>query len=185
MKLKPLDPLRLDVAALAQRAEQLSGHWPLSDLERLADSALRDAPDFATAQVHWQLTGQARPVKGGAAEIWMHLSAQVALPLACQRCLGPVLTEVTVDRWLRFVADETQAAALDAELDDDVLALVRDLDARELIEDELLLELPLVPAHEEDCPHPLPVPEDDLGEAEEAEPAEHPFAALAKLKRPG
>lgn len=186
MKQKPLDPLRLDVAALAQRAEQLSGEWPLAALERLAGSAVHESPDFAASVVHWQLTGEARPVKGGAAEIWMHVAASAELPLTCQRCLGPVMTEVAVDRWLRFVADESQAAALDAELEDDVLELVRDLDARELIEDELLLELPLVPAHEDDCPEPLPVPEDGLEEAQgDPDPAEHPFAALARLKKPG
>ncbi|WP_198301579.1 YceD family protein [Vitreoscilla filiformis] len=184
MKHKPLDPRRLDVAALAQRAEQLSGEWPLADLERLADAAVTSAPTFASSVVRWQVTGDARPVKGGAAEIWMHIAAEVTLPLCCQLCLGPVATEVTVDRWLRFVADETQAAALDADSEDDVLALSRELDVRELIEDELLLELPLVPTHEDECPEPLPRPADDLDETNDETPAANPFAALAALRKP-
>ncbi|NDY91619.1 YceD family protein [Ideonella livida] len=185
MKSKPLDPRRLDVAALAQRGEQLAGEWPLASLERLAEAAVRESPAFDGAQVRWRLTGEARPVKGGAAEIWMYLHAQVELPLCCQRCLGPVQTVLEVERPLRFVADESRAAALDAELEEDVLELVRDLDALELVEDELLLELPLVPAHEDDCPDPLPRPVDDLDEVSEPaqEPAEHPFAALARLKK--
>ena len=47
------------------------------------------------------------------------------------------------------------------------------MDLRELVEDELLLGLPLVPRHE-DCPQPLPVPirlEDDTDDADDAEAA--------------
>ncbi|MFZ2989514.1 YceD family protein, partial [Ideonella sp.] len=99
--------------------------------------------------------------------------------LCCQRCLGPVGTEMALDRWVRFVSDEESAAALDAESEDDVLALERWMDLRELIEDELLLALPLVPRHQV-CPAPLPLPSD--ADVEES-PAPNPFAVLAKLKR--
>ena len=61
-----------------------------------------------------------------------------------------------VDRRLFFVAGEDAAAALDTESDDDVLALEPFLDLRGLVEDELLLALPLVPRHEV-CPEPLPI----------------------------
>jgi uncharacterized protein len=87
-------------------------------------------------------------------------------------------TEVEVDRWLRFVGDEAEAAELDAHSDDDVLALARWMNLRDLVEDELLLALPLVPRHEE-CPEPLPF----LPESEAMKPPEHPFAALERLKR--
>ena len=112
--------------------------------------------------------------------MWLHLAADVRLALCCQRCLGPVEETVGVDHALRFVHGEAQAAELDAELEDDVLALERWTDLRELIEDELLLALPLVPRHET-CPTPLPVPQDD--EPEPEVPA-HPFASLASLKKP-
>ena len=72
---------------LAQRAEQISGQWPLALLERLSDFAVAESPATASAQVSWQLTGQARPIKGGAAEIWLHMQAQISLPLCCQRAL--------------------------------------------------------------------------------------------------
>ena len=58
-----------------------------------------------------------------------------------------------------------------------MLALEPALDLQSLVEDELLLALPLVPRHEV-CPEPLPL------EPEPAAPAAaHPFAALAALKR--
>ena len=60
-----------------------------------------------------------------------------------------------------------------------VLALTPALDLADLIEDELLLALPLVPRHDV-CPAPLPVP-DNADVPEEDEPV-NPFAALAALK---
>mgnify|MGYP003353005379 CR=1 FL=1 len=75
--------------------------------------------------------------------------------------------------------DEQQAAELDAELEDDVLSLERSIDLRELVEDELLLALPLVPRHAE-CPEPLPLPDDEAPADVPEQP--RPFAALAALK---
>lgn len=173
-----MDPLRLDVAVLAAEGAELAGDWPLAELPRLAESALAgETPD---ARVSWQVRGELRPVTGGAAQVWLHLAARVPLALCCQRCLGPVGETVVIDKALRFVADEAQAAALDAELEDDVLALERTLDLRELVEDELLLALPLVPRHAE-CPAPLPLPADEP----EADEAPNPFAVLARLKGQG
>lgn len=173
-----MDPLRLDVASLATEGLSVSGHWPLTALSRLADSAMpEECPD---AQVSYHAQGQSRPVTGGTPEIWLHLQAHISLALCCQRCLGPVLEPVEVDRSLRFVADEATAAALDAELEDDVLALPRALDLRELIEDELLLALPLVPRHDT-CPSPPLLQADDLAPAAPDKP--NPFAVLSQLKK--
>jgi uncharacterized protein len=68
------------------------------------------------------------------------------------------------------------AAAMDADSEDDVLAIEPDFDLLHLLEDEMLLALPLVPRHEL-CPEPLPLPPD----APDA-PRESPFAVLSKLK---
>lgn len=175
MNEKPVDPLRLDVAQLAADGAELQGHWPLAELSRLAE--LHMAGDVPAADVQWQVRGELLPVTGGAAEVWLHLQARAELALCCQRCLGPVHETVAIAKPLRFVSDEAQAAALDAEMEDDVLALERALDLRELVEDELLLALPLVPRHAV-CPQPLPVPAADP----EAELKANPFAALAQLK---
>lgn len=177
-KSKAHDPLKLDMAAFAADHGELAGDWPLATLPRLAESAVPEAS--AGALVHWQARGELRPLAGGAAEIWLQLKADVRLALCCQRCLAPVDETVALDRSLRFVADEQQAAALDAELEDDVLSLERVLDLRELVEDELLLALPLVPRHAE-CPQPLPLSEDEAP----ADERPNPFAVLAGLKGRG
>jgi uncharacterized protein len=59
--------------------------------------------------------------------------------------------------------------------------MTRSLDLVSLVEDELLLALPLVPRHEV-CPQPLPM---SHGDDVQEEPAPNPFAALAVLKRGG
>ncbi len=183
MKPREFDPLRLDVTALAEQGASLNGSWPLASLQRLAASAHAEAPPKADDAVTWSVRGERRARVGAPAEVWLHLQAGACLELECQRCLGPVAAALEIDRALRFVPGEDQAAALDADSEDDVLALNRWLDLRELVEDELLLALPLVPRHEA-CPQPLPL----AGEAalpEDHAERPHPFAVLQALKEPG
>lgn len=177
MRERVFDPRRLDVAAFARDAARLQGEWPLSALERLAASQQDGAPP---GRVVWSATGSLEAGTGGVAVPWLRLCGHVILSLECQRCLQPLPERVEVDTRFRFADDEDQAARLDAESAEDVLALTRDLDLMQLLEDELLLALPLVPRHTE-CPEPLPAPNAEFGEGE---PAAHPFAALAGLRKP-
>jgi uncharacterized protein len=181
MKSREFDPDRLDVAAFAKAGEQMEGDWPLDALPRLAGSVVRDVDAAERDTVHWETDGEQRQRAGAAtADAWLHVRAQTSVLLECQRCLKPFRAPVEVERSYQFVHGEETAAELDLESEDDVLAMTRSLDLRELIEDELLLALPLVPRHEV-CPEPLTLPADAA--AEEIEPAPHPFAGLAALKR--
>ena len=179
MRARSHDPLRLDVEAFAKEGGQLEGRWPLGGFARLGESAHAEAGPAEGDEVAWHAAGELRPVRGGAPQVWLHVAGQASLNLECQRCLQPVAVPLAVQRSFRFVADEATAAAIDADSEDDVLVLTRALDLHELVEDELILGLPLVPRHES-CPQPLSLP------AEAPEPLEegpHPFAALAALKR--
>lgn len=180
MKTRAFVPEKLDVAALAHDGASLTGEWPAVSLERLADSAAPEAPASGWPALQWRLAGEIRQPKGGKPQVWLNLTASGQVALTCQRCLKPVHEDLDIDRWIRFVDTEAEAAAMDVDSDDDVLALPRHLDARELIEDELLLALPLVPRHEV-CPEPLPQVADDAEPELEERP--NPFAKLAALKR--
>jgi len=180
MKPRPFDPLHLDVEAFANEAGQLQGDWPLSTLERLADAAHPDAKPGDADVAQWRASGESRPMRGGPPQTWLHVDAETRLSLVCQRCLGPLVEHIQAQRDFLFAPDESTAAELDADSEDDVLAMTRSLDLRALVEDELLLALPLVPRHEV-CPEALPVPDDDEVEPERP----NPFAALAALKRGG
>lgn len=181
VKTKPLDPRRLDVAAFAEAAASLAGEVPLHALARLTEGSVAPG-DGAVAPVRWSAEGLWRQPAGRPAEIRLRLRAEAEVWLACQRCLEPLRQPLRVDRVLRFVPGEDEAARLDEEGEEDVLALTRSLDLQELVEDELILELPVVPRHDR-CPVELGRPPAGHGAAA-ADAAPHPFAALAALKAP-
>jgi uncharacterized protein len=160
MTAREFDPLRLDVLACAKAAAQLEGQWPLKAMDRLAAMAHSQSPPGTADVVAWTARAEQRSVPGGEAQPWLHLQATVSLTLECQRCLQPVSLAVRVDRSFVFVRGEAAASELDAQLEEDVLALPKFLDLRELVEDELLLTLPVVPRHEQ-CPQPPPTRSDD------------------------
>lgn len=178
MKARDFDPRRLDVRAFAKGAGELRGDWPLAGFDRLIGLLAAADGGVPAGSVCWSVRGQEVPVRGGAAQVWLHLTAAAALPLVCQRCLMPVVEALDLDRRYQFVADEDAAAVLDGEVEHEVLVISRELDLHALLEDELLLDLPLVPRHEV-CPVPLDV----AGDEEPAPAGEHPFAALATLRR--
>lgn len=177
MSRPPFDPQRLDVRAFADAGARLEGELAPAALPRLADSVLRT--DVAPLPVRWSAQGELRPVTGGRPELWLQLRAETTVTQQCQRCLQPMAVPLAVDRRFRFVASEEEAERLDEESEDDVLVESRRFDLPALIEDELILALPLVPRHET-CPQPLPAATSDAAE----EVAPNPFAALAALRRP-
>ncbi len=158
---------------------------PLTDLPRVAECVLRAADGAAGDPVEWSAAGSMQPVGGGAPQCVVDLTIRATPTFECQRCLQPMAQPLFVERRFRFVEGEDEAARLDDELEEDVLALAPRFDLLALIEDELLLALPLVPRHEA-CPElPAALRGNDEGEAGVPEKRDdHPFAALAALRRP-
>jgi uncharacterized protein len=176
MNARQPNPRKLDVAAVAADGLLLQGDWPLAGLMRVADGRPQDG------DVQWSVRGESRAGLGREPEIWLHLTAHARVWRECQRCLEPVPLDLHLQRSLRFVADEATAEALDADSEDDVLALPRSLDLRDLVEEELLLSLPIVPMHES-CPQHLPTSTLDMAQQAEPAVAKNPFAVLGGLKR--
>ena len=171
-------PEKLDVKAFARASASLSGQAPLSQWERLSEES---QVELETPPVTWSAHGKSVAEAGAPDQVWLNLQVKAALPMLCQRCLGPVLTEIEVDRSFRFVADEATAMALDDEEEEDLLVLSREFNLLELVEDEVILAIPLVPFHSV-CPQPLPMAAADPQFAQEEEKRPNPFAALAGLK---
>lgn len=178
------NPSRLDARRFAEAGGRLQGDCAVAELRRLASDLHPEGLVDANASVAWQARGELRtPTHGAAPAVWMQLQAQTTVPLTCQRCLGPVETPLVVDRWFRFVATEAQAEAEDDDCDEDLLALEPRPDLIAVLEDELLMALPLVPMHEI-CPQTLPSSTGMLPDADGAEPRrENPFQALSQLKK--
>ena len=173
------DAQHLNIEAFAKAEGSLDGTETLARFDRLLDEA-----QGAGAQnpVHFIAKGMTRPNGTTSEQIWLALTAEVALPQICQRCLGPVDVPVSFAREFRFVASEEVAAVEDEASEEDVLALSRDFNLLELVEDELLMALPVVPKHEV-CPDAVKLQVADPDFIEEAAEKPNPFAVLEQLKK--
>lgn len=175
-----LHPSRLDVVAFAREGAALDAKTPLADFARLAAEASGPVADHL---VSWSASGESRASTGRTVQPWLRLKARSGLPMTCQRCMEPVEVALEVDRRFRFVVGEDAAAAEDDEAEEDVLALVPSFDLVALVEDELLMALPVVPAHEQ-CPVEVKLAVADSDFEASVEAAENPFAALDRLRSP-
>ena len=173
------DARHLNIDAFAKAGGSISASESLASFDRLLDEA-----QGARAQnpVHFTARGLTRPQGTGDEQVWLALTAEVALPQTCQRCLGPVDVPVAFEREFRFVASEEVAAVEDEASEEDVLVLSRDFNLLELVEDQLLTALPAVPKHEV-CPSTVKLQVADSDFVEEAQEKPNPFAVLEQLKK--
>lgn len=107
-----------------------------------------------------------------------HVSACVEL--TCQRCLGPLRQTLDADVALGVITAEEQAINL-PERYEPLLVQEERISLAELVEDELLLTLPVIPRHEEETCEAAPAPELEPAPEEHQQP--NPFAVLAQLKK--
>jgi uncharacterized protein len=170
-------PDRLDIAVLAQSNGQLSGFDLLSNQERLVVDLSGLQPD---SLFNWQVSAWLGSEAGAKPQVWMRLRVSADLPMQCQRCLETCIEPVAVEREYRFVASEALAAEGDDAAEEDLLVLSKQFNLRELVEDELLMALPLVAKHQR-CPKPVNLAVQDEGFEAQAETKKKPFADLKGL----
>ena len=173
-----IEPLRL---ARSQRLMQ--GRLPLSRMPRLAES-LEDATGDIDVELEFDVDSS------GIAWVKGHLTC--TLSLCCQRCMQTLAMPVDTTFKLAMIESEVEIERLGEEyepllLNDSLVSVA------ELVEDELLLSLPLVPKHETDNCNSADF-NDSHNESDshneeliethsESEQKKNPFAALADLKR--
>lgn len=180
----------LDIKHFAQSGASASGEMNLADFARVCDELPADtARPLPT--VSWQAQGQWRNVLGQTVpytqsevmgQPWLHLVIRTSVARHCQRCLQPMLLPVEVAQDFRFVADEATASAQDEDSNEDVLVWSRNFNLHELLEDEILLDLPLIPKHEH-CPSLSSAAPEITMETSAAPVADthQPFATLGTL----
>jgi uncharacterized protein len=169
----------LDAAAFAKANAVVEGQDPLSAFERLSQEA---QASIEGASVAWYAEGEHVPEATGPGHLWLHLEADAQVPMVCQRCLGVAHIDLQVDRSFRFVCDEATAQELDDEAEEDLLALSKEFNLRELLEDELLMAMPLVPMHDE-CPEQVSMEAKSVDFEEPSSEKTNPFAVLAGLRK--
>lgn len=169
---------RLNIQAFALEGVPLTESTLLRDMERLAQEAQGLQPD---SSVSWQASAETRSGSGAEDDVWLHLQAQASLPLTCQRCMGGVAVALEVDQWYRFVASEEIAMEQDDESEEDLLVMAPQFDLLAVLEDELLMALPLVPMHD-GCPSAPAMRAGDDTLTGELEGKPNPFAVLSGFK---
>ncbi|MDO4696676.1 MAG: YceD family protein [Neisseria sp.] len=117
-------------------------------------------------------------LKGGTDSLqrpFLDLEVKAGLSLQCQRCMKPV--EADLDETARIVLFFDEGRLDEAMLSDEELEGMlcpKELDVRELAEDQILMAMPYAPRHEE-CGNEMP--------AGINQDKPNPFAVLAGLKR--
>jgi uncharacterized protein len=163
----------IDAFEFARKGLEASGSLAIEQLERL-DVLER------SGSLEWRATGSCdadgRPFLG--------LAVKGKLVLACQRCLEPMVHEVNVGSQLLLARDEAQAAAVPLEeLEFDAVVGSERFDLGELIEDEIILSLPLVPKHDRCKDAQSGWRAEDHAASEQVALRTSPFAGLAGAKR--
>ncbi|HEU4855957.1 MAG TPA: YceD family protein [Rhodanobacteraceae bacterium] len=163
----------VDAERMVAGRRSFQGVLQVAELPRLVDALAKDSGEIAYVLDFEQ--GQL-----GDAELHVRLAAQ--LTLECQRTLQPFQWPIEVDSRLGLLASEDDAAAL-PEPCEPLLLDHGSLQPRRVIEDELLLALPLVPIKpgseilQGEWNSPGQAPQDAQREAVVA----HPFADLRDL----
>ncbi len=161
--------------SFCDRGERLKGIIPLAGMSRLVDS-LRHQNGEVEIDLAFDIDSQGCKVVRG------HLKTNLALE--CQRCMKVVVTRIETDISLAFVDSEAAGKQLSSEYDPYILDEPT-IVVRELVEDELILALPIVTFHPvEECAVAVLQPVEEIyipQPAEEKKP--NPFSALAGLKK--
>lgn len=153
----------IDSYAFVRDSGQIERTQAIASMPRLL-SELRDSE----GEIHYTLSGK----KGDRGQPELVLSIRGRLMLTCQRCLESLPFDLEVDAALELVREDAEIA--DALLEDDERDFVvasEALDVGALVEDEILLALPLIPMHG-DC---------DLPADRSAGNKPSPFAVLSQL----
>ena len=162
------DPFALDPTALSLKPLSFQGKFRPAELERLEDALAN-----GEGELRYTLTAMLDPHRRKVVSCII----EGFVFLTCQRSMEEFRHDVAIDERLVLVADESQLPAMEVESEtEDYLVADEPLDIRDLVEDAVLLALPMMPCK--------PGLEETGGGVAQPQGRESPFAALAGLKKP-
>jgi uncharacterized protein len=164
-------PSTIDPVELADQGARLSGELPLKGMQRLVEMCLDDVGTIRVDLQFERSEGDGIRTMRGDIEARLHFT--------CQRCLGPFeLRLSTRPRLLLLRPGEHEHLAETGE----ALIVEQPLSPSMLVEEELLLVMPMIPMHEvAECPASGAAGK--TVKKVEKEPKPNPFSVLEKLKR--
>jgi len=136
-----MKPILINNLEFAQKQEKLKGKLKIKQCERLLEALA--PPSKAHQDIHYELQGHRDKLYLPS----LHLSIVTTLPVVCQRCL----TDMTIKLSLTFnyLVGDTEPEDDGDEVD--WLEASREMDLVELIEDELIVAMPISPVHDRQC----------------------------------
>jgi len=166
-------PASVDAERMVAGRRSFEGILPVAELPRLVEALADDRGEVA-----YRLDFEQGTLGGPQ----LHVVLSAGLTLECQRTLESFVYPATVDTRLGLLANEQDADALPGDCEP-LLLEGGALSPRKVIEDELLLALPLVPVKPgSEIPQgEWNTPGDHPQAAEPGEAVTHPFADLRKL----
>ncbi len=163
-----IEPLRL-----VEARRSLEGQLTLAGFPRLADS-LKRTDGYVEVAMDFRRDGEGSPCIMG--------KVRAELVLVCQRCLGDMRLPLNLDLRLGLVPTDARAKQLPVDLDPLVVS-ESPMSLSDIIEDELVLALPIIPMHPpEMCEG---IQKSGLGQAladTDQLRNDNPFAVLESLK---
>jgi uncharacterized protein len=160
------EQVAIDSLEFAHKAEVLRGKVAAATMARLQD-ALYAKDGTLDYVLSGGVNGYGKPV--------LRCEVKGELSLKCQRCMGELKYVVEVRSEVLLAADEAELTRYDESTEASTEAILADphLDVLALIEDEVILSLPMSPMHPIlECP----------ANSQLQGRADNPFAALAALK---
>jgi uncharacterized protein len=165
----------IDSLDFARNCREISGEVPVAELERLLD-VLENPQGILSYTVRGGVDNQGSH--------FLDISVTGRCRLLCQRCLEGLDYPVQLDTRL-LLRDQASLDTMDDE-DEELDSILADahLDVLNLLEEEILLSLPIAPRHEAGACQAAGSENRPLRQAQDRHQEEqHPFADLAKLKR--
>ena len=150
------------------------GRLPLSSMHRLREVLADDEGEATAGEVRFALEFDRDALQVP----YVELRIDALLPLLCQRSLQRFLLPVNIVQRLGLIRDEADEAALPPGYEPLLVPADGELRPAELVEDELILAVPLVPVSpgSESVERDWPIQADEEIRA-------NPFSALAALKK--
>ncbi len=159
-----MKPILINNLETAKNQENYSGSIYVACCERLIDVIRKDCEG---AHISYELTGVATRFHLPS----LHLTIHASLPVICQRCLDAMQLDLSLT--YDYVLCESEPAPFEGGDNVDWLEISREMNLNELVEDELIMAIPLAPTHSHDC---------KLLKQESGE-KHNPFAALKNLTK--
>ncbi len=144
------------------------GKIPLAELKRLQDY-LFDNTNELIYTVSGRLNKDSKPT--------LQISIKGEINLYCQRCLDKMIHTIDLETNLLLVESEAELCQHDEEDSIDAILATPNIDVWVLVEDEIILNLPMTSYHQEGTCKINHLAKNS------AEQLTHPFAALTALKK--